>query len=350
MEPTVELRFRSAARDAETHENLSAIRPDGPCLWVAGDETATIERLTFRDARYDGQHSYRLADFVELPAGPAEEADIEGLARSGDWLWAVGSHSRKRKRVKSAQAEKHPEKARKRLATVLREENRYVLVRLPIVPGDDGLPTPVKTDGDRTAAILAGPGNNLADLLRDDPHLAPFLTLPGKDNGFDIEGISVHGDRVYVGLRGPVLRGWAVLLEIRPRTDPDDPHRLRPAPFDGGAPYRTHFLDLGGLGIRDLSPYGPDLLILAGPSMDLDGPVRVLRWRDPAGTDEPAVIPASGLERVTDLPYGDGVDHPEGLAVVGPGLRLLVVYDSPAPGRFTDHGVYADLITPHSLS
>jgi hypothetical protein len=346
MDPAVELRFRSAARDAETHENLSAIRPDGPCLWVAGDETATIERLTLRDARYDDQRSYPLDDFVELPAGAAEEADIEGLARSGDWLWAVGSHSRKRKRVKSSQAAKNQEKARKRLATVVREENRYVLVRLPIVAGDDGLPAPVKVDGDRTAAILAGPGGNLADMLAADPHLAPFLALPGKDNGFDIEGVGVLGGRLYVGLRGPVLRGWAVLLEVRPRTDPDDPHRLRLAPIDDGAPYRTHFLDLGGLGIRDLSPYGPDLLILAGPSMDLDGPVRVLRWRDPAGTDEPAMVPAGGLERVTDLPYGDGVDHPEGLAVVlGPEPRLLVVYDSPAPERFTDHGVYADLIT-----
>jgi hypothetical protein len=343
MESKVELRFRADTRNAETHENLSAIRPDGPCLWVAGDETATIERLTFRDARYDDQRSYPLAYFVALPAGPTEEADIEGLARDGDWLWAVGSHSRKRKRIKSAQAAKNPEKARKRLATVVREENRYILVRLPIVAGDDGLPTPVKADGDRTAAILAGPGDNLADLLADDPHLAPFLALPGKDNGFDIEGVGVHGDRLYVGLRGPVLRGWAVLLEIRPRTDPDDPHRLRLAPIDG-APYRTHFLDLGGLGIRDLSPYGDDLLILAGPSMDLDGPVRVLRWCDPAAAHEPAVVPASALERVADLPYGDGVDHPEGVAVLGPGPRLLVVYDSPAPARYTDHGVYADII------
>jgi hypothetical protein len=357
VERRLELRFNPDARKAGTPQNLSAIRLDGPCLWVAGDETATIERLTFKDGRYDDHRSFPLAEFVELPAGPDEEADIEGLARDGDWLWAVGSHSRKRKRIKSRQ----PEKARKRLATVVREENRHVLVRVPIVEGDDGLPIPVRADGDRTAAIFAGPGHNLSDLLKDDPHLAPFLALPGKDNGFDIEGVAAQGgapsqapsgegraDRLYLGLRGPVLRGWAVLLEIRPVTHPERPSRLKLAPIDGER-YRTHFLDLGGLGIRDLCPDGGDLLILAGPSMDLDGPVRVLRWRDPAGADAPVVIAADDLELLTELPYGHGVDHPEGLAVLPdlrPDPRLLVLYDSPSPDRHTEHGVHGDVIAP----
>ena len=38
-----------------------------------------------------------------------------------------------------------------------------------------------------------------------------------------------------------------------------------------GLPYRKHLLELGGLGIRDLCVDGDDLLILAGPTMDLDG-------------------------------------------------------------------------------
>lgn len=350
VERRVELRFGLESREAETHTNLSAVRQDGRCLWVAGDETATIERLTAvldgdgRVTGYAGQSTVALADLVPLPAGPGEEADVEGLARSNGWLWAIGSHSLKRKKIKPGQSEA---KARKRLATVVREGNRFILARLPLVTGDDGLPRVVRADGGRTAAVLGLDKDSITDLLTGDPHLAPFLSIPSKDNGIDIEGIAAHGDRLYIGLRGPVLRGWAVLVEIRPETHPDDPRRLRLLPVgDGGDRYRTHFLDLGGLGIRDLCPHGDDLLILTGPSMGLDGPVRVVRWRDAVKADTPEIVPAGELETLGDLPYGDGDDHAEGIAVLDePGTRLLVVYDSPSPARLTaEGGVLADVV------
>ncbi|TDD29063.1 DUF3616 domain-containing protein [Actinomadura sp. KC06] len=352
VERRVELRFAQESREAETHTNLSAVRQDGRCLWVAGDETATIERLTAtldgdgRVTAYEGQATVALADLVPLPAGPGEEADIEGLARANGWLWAVGSHSLKRKKVKQGQSDA---KARKRLATVVREDNRFILVRLPLVTGDDGLPSVVREDGGRTAALLGLDKDSLTDLLRDDPHLAPFLSIPSKDNGIDIEGVAAHGDRLYIGFRGPVLRGWAVLVEIRPGEHPRDPQRLRALPVgDGGELYRTHFLDLRGLGIRDLCPHGDDLLVLTGPSMDLDGPVQVVRWRNAAKADAAEIVTSDELEVVGDLPYGDGDDHAEGIAVLdeGPGTRVLVVYDSPSPERLTaDGGVLADVVT-----
>jgi hypothetical protein len=233
----------------------------------------------------------------------------------------VGSHSLKRRRAKS----KDPAKAIRRLATVLREENRFILVRLPLDP---------VTNAPTKGAILSGP-DNIAAHLEDDPHLAPFLALPGKDNGLDIEGIAVLDERVYLGLRGPVLRGWAVVLEIRPVET--EPGRLRLR-----EPYRKHFLDLGGLGVRDLCPYGRDVLLLTGPSMDLDGPVRVVRWRAGSAAE---VVTAAELETVAELPYGIGCDHPEGLAVLEDG-RLMVVYDSPSPARITPSGgVLGDIIT-----
>ncbi|MFA1537306.1 DUF3616 domain-containing protein [Actinomadura monticuli] len=350
VERRVELRFEADSREAETHTNLSAVRQDGRCLWVAGDETATIERLTAvlgadgRVTGYAAQTTVALADLVPLPAGPGEEADIEGLARANGWLWAIGSHSLKRKKIKPGQS---AAKARKRLATVVREDNRFILARLPLVTGEDGLPGVVREDGGRTAAVLGLDEDSITDVLEDDPHLAPFLSIPSKDNGIDIEGIAAHGDRLYIGLRGPVLRGWAVLLEIRPGTDPDDPRRLRLLPVgDGADRYRTHFLDLGGLGIRDLCPHGDDLLVLTGPSMDLDGPVRVVRWRGAAASDAAEIVTAAELETLGDLPHGDGDDHAEGIAVLDePGTRVLVVYDSPSPDRLTaDGGVIADVV------
>ncbi|RAY14002.1 DUF3616 domain-containing protein [Actinomadura craniellae] len=352
VERQVELSFGHDSRAAETHTNLSAVRRDGDCLWVAGDETATVERLTAatdeegRVTGYGDQRTFALADYVDLPAGRDEEADIEGLARHDGWLWAVGSHSLKRRRIKPGHSNA---KARRRLATVLREENRFILARLPLAAGSDGPPEIVAADGERTAAVLGGRGDSLTDLLADDPHLAPFLALPGKDNGVDIEGIAAHGERLYIGLRGPVLRGWAVLIEIHPETDPDDPHRLRLRRIDGGERYRTHFLDLRGLGIRDLCPHGDDLLVLAGPSMSLSGPVRVLRWKGACTVGAADVVHRDELQVLGELPHGDGEDHAEGIAVLDEGsgadLRVMVVYDSPAADRCTaGGGVLADVV------
>jgi GNAT superfamily N-acetyltransferase len=358
VERTVQLQFEGLARTAGTHSNLSAVRSDGAILWVAGDETATIERLVTDDPeephRYVKRASFRLADFVQLPVADGadvhDEADIEGLARHGCFLWAVGSHSLRRKQIKA----KHSgEKALRRLAKVTGRPNRQLLVRLP-VGVVDGLPTVVREleqDGVRhRPAVFGVQGSDLREILADDEHLGPFLPLPGKDNGVDVGGIAVAGARVYLGLRGPVLRGWAVVLELRPEIDPEAPERLRLTRFDDGRPYRKHVLDLRGLGIRDLCPHGDDLLALAGPTMELDGPVHVFRWHGALQADTPQVVRGDLLTRELDLPYGDGYDHAEGIEVLGPAdnPRLLIVYDTPSTARLTDDGsVLADVVRLH---
>ena len=103
---------------------------------------------------------------------------------------------------------------------------------------------------------------------------------------------------VFAQLRGsdpvhwsPVLRGWAMLIELKV-VEPVD-GRLDLAELDGWRRYRKHFLDLGGLGIRELlpDPAAPDdLLILAGPTMDLDGPVHLFRWADAATHDAAQLV------------------------------------------------------------
>ncbi|CAM02777.1 uncharacterized protein DUF3616 [Saccharopolyspora erythraea NRRL 2338] len=340
VERTVALRFAPGAVEAGTHVNLSAVRTDGEHLWIAGDETATVERLTCdspqRPVVYTDHVEFALADVVALPGEADEEVDVEGLALNGPYLWAVGSHSRRRKRVKSNHSDR---KAAKRLAAVTDEPSRRVLARIAL---SDHVPAGATPEGHRSAA-LSGPG--LVDLLDEDEHLAPFLAIPGKDNGLDVEGIAVAGEpgaeRVFLGLRGPVLRGWAVVLQVAPREDGDE---LRLAPVEGKQRYLKHFLDLDGLGIRDLCPQGDDLLVLAGPSMDLDGPVRVYRWPGAARIEAPDVVHRDELRREIDLPYGEGDDHAEGIALL-PSGELLVVYDSPARSRLTDPGtVLADVV------
>ena len=352
VERTVRLHFDEHARDAGTHTNLSAVRSDGAVLWLAGDETATIERLVADDAgtptTYDRQTSYRLADLVDLPGDDAdEEADVEGIARQGHFLWATGSHSLRRRQIKQQHS---GDKALRRLAKVTGQANRQVLVRIPVAEVD-GLPTLVReleVDGVRhRAAVFGTHGDDLRDLLADDEHLAVFLPIPGKDNGLDIEGVAVAGERVYLGLRGPVLRGWAVVLELRPVVDPRHPDRLVLTPFADGRRYRKHVLRMNGLGVRDLCPHEDDLLVLAGPTMDLDGPVHVFRWHGALTAETPQVVRGDDLTLEVDLPFGIGDDHAEGIGLLCPddGERLLVVYDSPAPTRLgTDGWVTADVV------
>ena len=345
---TVRLRLSDESQAAATHTNLSAIRLDGRALWIAGDETVTIERLIADDAErpteFGAETRFRLADFVNLPGHDAdEEADVEGLARTGHFLWAVGSHSLRRKQIK----DRHEgQKALRRLARVEGQTNRQILVRLPIAEVD-GIPTPVReleADGVLHRAAALGIRDDLRRLLRDDEHLAPFLPIPGKDNGLDIEGIAVRGDRVYLGLRGPVLRGWAFVLELRPYVVDTDPSRLRLHRFDDGLPYRKHVLDLDGLGVRDLCPDGDDLLVLAGPTMDLDGPVRIYRWHGGSIVPVPTIVRADLISRELELTYGEGDDHAEGLSLLGSD-RVLVVYDSPAAIRLeADGAVLADVL------
>jgi hypothetical protein len=348
----IELVFSGGTARAGNHVNLSAVCTEGEHLWLAGDETATIERLVLDSSsaptKGGYERSFRLADLIDLPGPFDEEADIEGIARSGGWLWVVGSHSLARKQIKPHHSD---EKAVRRLAKIKRQSNRYLIARLAVELGVDGRPEPVRVSADgRRSALIGGAGSeNLADLLSDDEHLAPFLAIPSKDNGLDVEGIAAHGDALYVGLRGPVLRGWAVVLELLPVPDPTDPARLALGAWadETGTRYRKHFLNLGGLGVRDLCPDGDDLLVLAGPSMALSGPVRVYRWHGAATGETGQVVRGEEISLETELPHGDGVDHAEGIALVeqgdGAGARLLVVYDSPSPSRRpTPHSVLAD--------
>jgi len=339
-------------KDKELRDGLSVAVQIGDTLWVTNDETISLERLslveggntgTYRHGRHHKQFS--LNDYLELPVKPRdpadlEEADVEGLVYEDGYLWLVGSHSLKRKKPKLKDGAK---KAQEQLARVSRDGNRYLLARIPVVERD-GTYTLAKVDTQngkkRTAAQLRGndQGNDLTKALRGDEHLGSFLAIPGKDNGFDIEGLAVVGERLFIGLRGPVLRGWAVILEVELKEDNEQPSTLRlKAIGPNDRLYRKHFLYLGGLGIRDLCAQGSDLLILAGPTMDLDGPVTIFRWLGGTDPKEESVVPASELERVLDVPYGQGVDHAEGMTLFSPdggtARSLLVVYDSASESR-----------------
>ena len=356
----------------ELTSGLSAVVLAGDDLWVASDELTSVERLTLRDGEvFSGQLSFpldkSLGGPLNLPAtGQKEddgdlvkqEIDIEGLDIDGGYLWLVGSHSVTRKNVSVDEERKDPdEKNIDKLRKTDQKGNRYLLARVPVSRDEAGRSTIAEFSPDRklTAARLPGTMTEnsltLAILEKDedgkvDRHLAPWLQLPGKDNGLDIEGLAVSGERVFVGLRGPVLRGWAVVLELHLEDGkPGELNLKRIGPK--GRAYRKHFLNLGGLGVRSLSIDGSDILVLAGPTLTHDGPVRIFRWpKGAAESAETVVWPDEFIGKPLDVKHGEGVDRAEGMALlrgIG-GPAVLVVYDAPSKDRKVDgRGVRADV-------
>jgi hypothetical protein len=331
----------SAERKDDLREDLSAVALDADNnLWVASDEKAGVERLRPADRGVFADHQFfDLVNAFDLAApDDAGEIDIEGMDVEGKALWVTGSHTSTRKKPKG----KADREDLVRLSKVIRKPNRYVLGRIPL-PG--GAP-----DGTAARLPFTEYGNALTEALRADPHLGPFLSVPGpdgnsiqlasKENGFDIEGLAVRGDRVFLGLRGPVLSGWAALLiEIEPKDAGNGALALEPI-GRGGRPYRKHLVDLDGMGVRDLCWSENDLLILGGPTLDLTGLQTLWRLRDAAGLDDDTITDGDDgdLTPLFDLPMVRGADKAEGIAVYKglgePGV--MIVYDAPSSGRKPD--------------
>jgi hypothetical protein len=339
------------------HANLSGAAFSGDWLWVAGDEACGVVRLCRLDPvgseklRFGAVCDFPLVDLLDLPGAADGEADLEGMAVSDGWLWVVGSHGLKRK---TAKEDRDPAQNAKRLSKITLDGNRRLLARLPIEPDASGQPCLVREAADgRRALRLKGDAlaNELTLALADDSHFGPYMAIPGKDNGFDIEGLAVDGPRLLLGLRGPVLRGWSALIEIALEARGD---QLRMVPLDGsGSLLRKHFMQLEGLGVRDLHFYGDDLYILAGPTMVLDGEIRVFKWPGAktmlAANREPVRFEWALIESVA-LPHGRGINRAEALCKLPPGLvpgksSWLVLYDAPGADRKDGEStVFGDLL------
>lgn len=346
---------------ALVHANLSGAAFSGDWLWVAGDEACGLDRLRRLDVvgnetlRYGDSKSFPLADLLDLPGDADEEADLEGMAIVDGYLWVVGSHGLKRK---NAKPDRDNAENAKRLSKLSLDGNRRLLACLPIEMNDAGEPCLVRVakDGRRARRLKGDSENNLLTrLIANDAHFGAYMSIPGKDNGFDIEGMAVDGKRMFLGLRGPVLRGWSAILEIAVEVSDksrDEPLRLAPLD-DSGIMIRKHFLQLDGLGIRDLHFSGDDLYILAGPTMVLNGEIRVFKWAAAkpllAANREPVRFETTLTESVA-LPHGRGTNRAEAICDLPPILacgkpRWLVLYDAPGPDRKDgEYTVYGDLL------
>lgn len=310
--------------------DLSAAARHGNTLFLGSDEGVCIERLSRGATTWAGHQRFPLDSILDLDA--SGEADIEGLAEDDGWLWVLGSHARTRPKVGKAGDDRIDLSA---FSSLKDTRPRCLLARVPLAaePENADAMRPVLLDGQRRAGMVRQTkhGNRLAQMMKDSPLLKPFTRIAAKEGGVDLEGIAVAGNRVAIGMRGPVIQTYAVLLEV-------EIIAKRSGRLTIAGPLHKRLLDLDGLGIRDLKRDGRDLLILAGPTTGLDGPCAVYRWTDWLG-DPPQddnVVRRHRPERIIDLPFGRGDDHPEGLVLLdgSNGERdLLVICDSPAARR-----------------
>lgn len=313
-------------------------------LWLSYDEDAGIERLTSNEKGYGDHKHYELFDFFDLPSDSGE-ADMEALAYQEPYLWFCGSMSLKR----NAPSEDEPvERQLEQLSEIALDENRFSLGCIPCIKKGDHYELLKETEykGKTIKPLMLRGGTKSTELhnaLMRDEHLENFMRIPCKDNGFDIEGLAVHNDRIFIGLRGPVLNGYAIILEIGCKEFDGE---LLLSRRDGEEKlYRKHFVDLSGMGIRELNiDKKGDLFLLAGPTMDLDGTISI--YKISGGLPDEHGSVTHQPERLFDVARGaelaHGADKAEGMAFLPDG-NVLITFDSPVSDRMEGkNGVWMD--------
>ncbi len=287
----------------EENLDISAVVATDRFLLVGSDEKAALQVL---DRTADGFKAGRL-----IPLLDDGEADIEGMAIRRPavtrpfTVFAIGCHCGNRKNLKD---DDKLAKNLEKLPKVDQEESRANVFRLTV---------------DETGAP-AGPieRKSLAALLRQHPVLGRFAAIPSKENGIDIEGLAVGPDgKLFAGFRGPVLRGNLVPV-LGFDFDHPDASDLR-------------FVNLGGLGIRDITAVSGGFLLLAGPVGDGRADFRIFFWDGidaVPGKDRPK---ATVIDDLGEVPLPDPTAKAEGLAVLAEdatGFHVLVVFDGIANG------------------
>ena len=179
-----------------------------------------------------------------------DEADFEAMATYNNQLYILGSHSLKRKKVKKKYKRS---KNLQRLEEIKRDDYRYNVVRMDLHSLD---PKQKETA-------------SLEFILKNDPVIAPFTNIPSKENGVDLEGLAItQTGQMYIGFRGPVLReNLTPVLSIH-ESDL----------FSNTPNYQILYLNIGGLGIREMQKVENGFLIIGGAVSDLNIPHKVFFW------------------------------------------------------------------------
>ena len=212
-----------------------------------------------------------------------DEIDIEGVAWQAPYLYALGSHSAKRKKIKDSATQKEN---LQRLQETSPEVARQQLFRVELNPQFEAVDIQ---------------SLSLQPLLEADPILKAFIGLPSKENGIDLEGLAIDDKgRLFIGFRGPVLRGnIGTVLRIETKKKRFEIKKSK-----------WLYFDANGRGVRGLTETPDGFLVLTGAVGDQPMSYQVARWN---GKNALAGSDAKGVEftYLCDLPNSNG--KPEGI-------------------------------------
>lgn len=213
------------------------------------------------------------------------ECDLEGAAKIGDLIFWIGSHGR----------DQHANE----------KKERQVLFA-----------TQLTSSGKDAKLKIAGKvyTHLIEDLLKVSAlasfDLAKAATLaPKREGGLNIESLAADGDELWIGFRNPQSKAKEALLIplLNPKEILNGDVRAK-----FGDP---QFLNLGGLGVRDMTAWDGGFLIIGGDFVDgfqSDAkPSRLFSWKP--GTD-----PKDMGVNFHDL-------NPEAIVVIGSGYNAKVL-------------------------
>jgi hypothetical protein len=292
-------------------DDLSAIASVGPFLVVASDEGAELGLL-----EPNGEpNGYRARpERVRLEAGEGE-LDVEAMARAGDELFVLGSHSIKRRLIDPTASRA---RNRERLADVSDEPLRQRIYRLSLDP--------------RTGRLTASPRwVSLRPVLERDRIVGSFTRIPAEENGVNLEGLAADERGLLLAFRSPVLRrGFVPVMRTAWGEEP---------------PAELLLLDLEGRGIRSLERVEGGFLLVARHERAGEPSEAIYFWDGADGTPGAGERPAR-IERLLELRPPPG-GTTEGLCVTAEEREhweVVVVHDG-VPGG---HPVRLRVARPHS--
>lgn len=297
-------------KNEDSEKDISAIVLMGEYVLVGSDEGNHLQVLK---KQKDG-NTYKQVGKITLDK-KAKEVDIEGIAKHGDTIYVACSCSLARKSVKSD--EKTIAQNIQRLETISKESERSERCQLFRFSFDAA--------SGKSSEIEAV---NIKDILTDEESiLARFMNIPSKENGVDIEGVAVDdNESLYLGFRGPILRGNYVPILVTTFNDPED--------------YQIRFVQMEGRGVRDLTKVQDGFLIIGGPMGDQDSSYKLYFWDGTdmiPGTDQktcPAMDCLGEFEFPPEIQAkGAKVEGIDLIQETSTEYQIIIVYDSLENGK-----------------
>jgi uncharacterized protein YycO len=242
--------------------------------FIGASDENNVLRLYSSDSAETGKELLDLNPLLgfEKEDGEFKECDIEGAAQMDDLIFWIGSHGLNKKgHVK---------------------ESRRVLFATALSG----------SGADAKLTLKGAPCKSLMDAFMAILELKKTAGIkPEEEGGLNIESLCANGSSLLIGFRNPVsAQGALVVPLINPR------EVIAGKPPMLGQPFR---LELGGRGIRDMTNWQGQFLIVAGDYKDRTAPgaktPKLFRWSgDPNESPVPMKGELGDLNPEAALVYG----------------------------------------------